>query len=300
MVYLGLTLISLVIKIFVYTKFKQIYNATTHHLLIMLFITILVVQSTFELALYYFAYQPNELGALLSLKGYYLCLFGIILCLPYLAIKISGKNIKEYYGVLGIVVYAGFFALIALTDWIIAGTMVEASTQSITKIAGQYYWLFQVSALLSVLFIISTLISQFKNKDFIIRTRCINLAIAFIPVFVFSFLIIFIMALGVKLNAVGVLPFCFVIYAAALAHNANAQKQPDYLVFIPYSKKNKILFNTLHDLLYANKNVNKKTDEKELIEYYLSQPGLTQRDVAKILNMSEATLSRRKKSHTIE
>lgn len=101
--------------------------------------------------------------------------------------------------------------------------------------------------------------------------------------------------MGVAMNAMGAAPLLLMIYFFAMVHNIQPRKQPDYLVFLPFSKKNKMLVSALNQLVYMEPGTSAKTLREQLIDYYLSQPGLTQKEVAKLLNVSEATLSRRKK-----
>lgn len=294
MIYIVLTLISTLAKLLAFTHIKRIYQPTPLHKVVLVFIIMLIAQSTFELALYFYASDPESIGAYYALVGYYVCLFMVIACVPMIAIAASGRQLNVYIVLINLTIVGLIIFALLFTDWLIAGVELAKATGSLTKVSGQYYSIFQVAALLSAFFTVFILSPHNRYENYFTRVKTANLLISFIPICLFATFIVFAMALGIKFNAVGILPFCFLIYVAALVHNMHPQKQPDYLVFLPFTKKNKILMSTLYDLIYAHNGIDKKALDDKLIDYYLSQPDLTQKEVAKILNMSESTLSRRK------
>lgn len=59
--------------------------------------------------------------------------------------------------------------------------------------------------------------------------------------FLFAVCVIVAMQMGFKINAVGILPLCMVIYVVALIQNMHPANIPDYTVFIPWSKKARLI-----------------------------------------------------------
>jgi len=295
MMYIILSCISLAGKSFLLTNLTRIYNKSQLHKLLYALFSILILQSFFELSLYYYADKPESPSAYWALIGVYICLFYSISLLPFIAFAISNTLFSKYllYGFLSVIAVITFSLLFSKT--IIQGVQYVAAMQSLTRVAGPYYFIFQVVFLGCIITTFAILIKKSYSENYFIRVRSRNLCLAFIPFFFFTNIIIIAMAMGAKVNAAGLLPFTFLIYFFAMIHNIQPQKQPDYMVFIPFTKKNKILAKTLNQLVYIETDSNKENLGEQLIDYYLSQPGLTQKEIAKLLNTSEATLSRRKK-----
>lgn len=295
MIYIVLTITSLLGKLAIFKFLRKIYNGSRLHQLVNLLVCIFLLQSSLELGLYYFASMPSHPAAYWFLVGMYCCLLSLALLLPFIALATTNTPIKHYVLFPAIAITVAIIGLLLTTRLIISDVQYIEVTHSLTRVAGDYYFIFQAASLISILSTLGIFAAKSFDPNFYIRTRSINLCLAFIPVCFFMLFILIGMAYGMQFNAVGIAPILFLIYTAALVHNLDNKQQPDYLVLLPFTRKNKILIYTLNRLVYAEPSINRKTLDEQLIDYYLSQSGLTQKDVAKILNMSEATLSRRKR-----
>ena len=293
MIYILLSSIGFLGKSFLFKRLINIYNNSQLHKLIATAFCLLIFQSVLELLSYY-AYRTNNQYTYWFLIAYYFCLFSSVSLLPFIALSASNARFPRwlYYGFLCIIGAITF--LLLFSRIIIVDSAFIATTQSVTRVAGPYYFIFQFVFLLCILATLIILIKKSTDKNYFVRIRCRNLCLSFIPFFLAGFFVIISMAFGFEVNAVGIFVCTSLIFLAAMVHNIRPDKQPDYTVFLPFSKKNKILVNTLNRLVYMEPDVNRKTLDEQLIDYYLAQPGLTQKDVSKILNVSEATLSRRK------
>ncbi len=294
MIYIALSIIGFIGKSFLFKQLLAIYNKSQLHQLMCALFCLLISGALFELSLYYFADDIDSPLANKCLIGFYFCLFYIAGLLPLIALATSNTQIPHWLLYTFLSVISAVTVLLLFSRSIIADIEFVASTASITRVAGPYYFIFQTVVILCLLSTLLILIKRSFASNYFVRVRSRNLCIAFIPVFSFSVFIVAAMAMGAKFNAVGILSFCSLIYLSAMIHNIQPKKQPDYLVFMPFTKKNKILANTLNQLVYIEVGGNNKNLDEQLIDYYLSQPGLKQKEIAKLLDISEATLSRRK------
>lgn len=295
MIYILLSIISLIGKSFLFKQLLNIYNGSQLHKMMVSVFIILIAQSLFELSLYYYAYHPDSTGAYFCLLGFYFCIFYAVSLSPFVALSINNAKVPTWllYGFLGLVSLITFLML--FTRLIIADAAYIETTRSLTRVAGPMYFLFQGVVLSCVIATLLILLRKSFDSNYFARLRSRNLCLVFIPCFALAIFLIIAMAHGAQINSAGTLAFVLLMYTAAIVHNIQPKKQPDYLVFLPFSRKGKILINALNRLVYVEPGADKNTMDEQLMDYYLSQSGLTQKEVSKLLNVSEATLSRRKK-----
>jgi predicted RNA-binding protein (TIGR00451 family) len=127
------------------------WRDTRLHRLLLALALVLVAQSGCELLLYAFAGTTGYW----SLVGYYIFTFGTIALLPFIAVEIVERRPNPYLAVVAITAGTGIVALLLFTRTIIAD--VAPMQYSLTRVPGPYYWVFQLSALLTVLFTVVTL-----------------------------------------------------------------------------------------------------------------------------------------------
>lgn len=293
MIFILLSAIGLFGKSFLFKLLLRIYDNSRLHKCIAVLFLLLIVQSVCELLSYY-AYRTNASYIYGILICYYFCLFYTVSLLPFIALSASNTQFPRwlFYSCLSMIAAITF--LLVFSRLIIADVAFIDSTQSITRVAGPYYFVFQVVSLITIVGTQIILLMKSYDPNYFVRVRSRNLCLAFVPLLLICVFALIAMAVGVSINVAGTLTFSSLIYLAAMVDNIRPDRQPDYMVFVPFSKKNRILVSSLNRLVYMEPGINKQTLDEQLIDYYLSQPGLKQKEIAKILNISEPTLSRRK------
>lgn len=292
--YITMTLIGLAAKLGAGYALHRYWCNSLAAKLVTVLIVCLVAQSICELSIYAFTDKPDSPFAHLLMEGYYSFSFLLILLFPFVTASATGMNINRYLVVASAIVFVSLVSILFTTQLIVAG--VEALDYSLTRTPGPYYFVFQVSALLSALFTIVTLIQARSHYSIHMRTKATNLLLAFIPVLAFTIFIVFAMQLGFPVNAAGVLPLCLVLHTAALIHNLHDSRIPDYLSYIPWSKKSRIIrdlskpFRVI-DLSPADSKELAKLYEQALIQYAVEMFD-DRKAAAQWLNISQAKISK--------
>jgi hypothetical protein len=261
-------------------------------------IVAMLAQSACELSLYAFADTPEAAGAYWSIVGYYVFTFITIALLPFIATELTEKGVNHYLTIIAIATTAAILSLLLFTRLIIADA--APVHYSLTRVPGSHYWMFQTSALLAVLFTVATLARACRSADRFIHAKATNLLIAFLPVFLFAFSVIIAMQMGLKVNAVGILPLCMLIYIVALTQNMHPEQIPDYTIFIPWSKKSRLIRKLTQHVrsVYREGMVHntKREYQESLIDYALDIYDGNQTKAAQWLKVSQSWISRNRKA----
>ncbi len=187
--------------------------------------------------------------------------------MPCIALAMTNTVLRKIHLYRIFVIILILNSVLLFTREIIADSQPLESTGSMTRVAGELYYIFQTSSFLAISIILGVYIKKSQHKNFFVRTKSMNLCIAFVPLAIFLFFIIIVMAAGLEYNAVGLAPFLALLYIGAIVHNLNPAKQPDYMAFIPFSQKNRILMRTIGNLAHTGDNIDHKSLEEQLIEY---------------------------------
>jgi hypothetical protein len=293
-----MTLVGVIAKLLALRHLKQHWQPSLACQLTLGLVVALLAQSACELSLYVFADTPEAAGAYWSIVGYYVFTFITIALLPFIATELTEKGVNHYLTVVAIAATAAILSLLLFTRLIIAD--VVPVHYSLTRVAGSHYWMFQTSALLAVLFTVVTLVRACRSADLFIQAKATNLLIAFLPVFLFAIFVVIAMQMGLKVNAVGILPLCMVIYVVALIQNMHPDCIPDYTVFLPWSKKSRLIRKLTKHVRHVHREGmvhNTKREYQELlIDYALDMYDGNQTKAAQWLKVSQSWISRNRKS----
>ena len=124
--------------------------------------------------------------------------------------------------------------LIVVTDSIVAGS--HSLGYVMTAVQGNYYWMFQASALLSFAAITWLLVSGYrKTNDHLIEIQCSYTLLALSPILIASVLILFLMAIGVNVNAAALLPIATTAFLVITLKSESQHKLTDIRRHIPRS-----------------------------------------------------------------
>lgn len=264
------------------------------HVLIAITIALMLGQSACELASYIYSDSPETLTAYYICTIYYALVFATLTCFPLLAHELTERPINPYLLLTGIFAAACIIGVLLFTNSIIAD--VATIDYTLTRVPGDYYWVFQAGTITVFLYNIATLAGACRSSQFFARGRAFNLLIAFIPIFLFVVSVILAMALGVKINAVGAVPICMALYIAALIQNANPEDIPDYAYHVPFTDKWRMqreLNKNIRRLKRFGINFNKAEYEDRMIDYAVSMFGGNQKRAAEWLNISQSSMSKK-------
>ena len=188
------------------------------------------------------------------LKIYYVVAIFTLMCIA----KLTSNLTRIYIPFYSVIHVFGIFLipLIIFTDYLIAG--VPANGTSIARAPGDYYFLFQVFVITQI--VISLLlitISMFnEKKDIILRAKSSVILISLLPGLFTVFVVMFSMALDVRINLAFVIPVVTTIFVWGCLYASANDRVIDFSIFLPgtpsWNRKNDILF-----FLYAG---NDKSD----------------------------------------
>lgn len=289
-----LTLISIFIKIFIFTKVLENRNSCFINKLVFFITCCALFQSFVEVIGYFFINVFSREVLLIFLKLYYFSLLVFITSLPVIAWRLAGRSINFYLSGLAFVLLNVVLVLISFTDLIINDVIILDYTM--TRVPGEWYWVFQVSALLAILFTAVTLITAMKQaNNYSIYGRCANMLIAFLPLCAFTFLVVILMHLGYQINAIGFLPLFMSIFLGMIVWNLSVNRPPDFSFLIPGSPKQRLLykmFNKVCRLESEDRPINPEAYQSLLVQYAVEVCKGNQSAAAKLLNTSPSTVSR--------
>ncbi len=205
---------------------------------------------------------------LLTLKIYYVLAILSLILFTVLVLQVTKISlvILNFVHSLGLAIAV----LIFFSDLIIADVEILHST--ITRVPGDFYFLFQLFAiceLISCIYIICKKTFTLSERNNVIRARSSIILISLMPLLMSVLIIIFLMALGFRVNAVVIVPIATTIFLGGCIYACSNSRIIDFSILIPgtlsWRKKNKLLF-----FLYAgNDQINLQDKLLELEKLYI-------------------------------
>lgn len=235
--------------------------------------------------------------ARIALNSYYVALLAAMTMMPFVVATIINKKLSRYLTVTAAAMLVAISYFITQTDLIIKG--YESILFSYTRVAGDYYWAFQVYALTVCALNVWMMYSVYRHTDReLTRVKCANMLFGFIWVFVVAALVIISMNLGFEVNAVGVLPLAMSIYIVFMFIDIKDNRVYDIRTKLPWTEQYRLLQEVIGPYQYKT---DEPIDAKELTKKY--NHGLvdiarsmfsTPAKQAKWLGVSRTTVVRRK------
>lgn len=243
---------------------------------------------------------------MLILLSYYCCVIFIIhsyinLCLNYSEFKWQTSKIKIALNLL----LAGMILALIFSRSVIAGA--EASSYSITRIAGDNYWIFQLYALGGLVLAITLLIRGLLRADSnISRQRCLVVLISTATPVLVTIAVIGMMAIGLAINGAIFMSLALTLMLALMVYAEEKTRLFRLLTFVPYSRERKFhqeILARVTDCMIIKDDPSQqqplqlkqmmRSFEGAVVEHVLSYYDGNQKKAATVLGVSEATLSRR-------
>jgi hypothetical protein len=250
------------------------------------------------------AYSESTL--MLILLSYYCCVIFIIhsyinLCLDYSEFTWQTAKIKL---TLNLLLAAMILALIFSRSVIAAA---EPTSYSITRVAGDNYWIFQLYALAGLALAIALLLRGLLRADSnISRQRCLVVLISTAAPVLVAVAVIGMMAAGSAFNGAIFMSLTLTLMLAMMIYAEEKTRLFRLLTFVPYSRERKFhkaLLTRVTDCMIINDDPSQqqplqlkqmmRSFEGAVVEHVLSYYDGNQKKAATALGVSEATLSRR-------
>ena len=228
------------------------------------------------------------------MRAYYCSTFWVIAYMSCYALEVSKVNIAEYFkkSVFAFTVIVS--GLIFFSDLIVAG--YKPIEYAVTALKGANYWVFQFSVILAISFTALILvIGYIKSKSHTVQIQCAYTLSALLPLLVAGLLIVSLMAMGFKVNAMTLLPIASTLFLLITLISETKHNVTDIRRFIPGSIENKIHNEVLSIFpKFSAEEINYKEAltelEKLLVSYKYQKTGGNVSETAKSMDMPRPTL----------
>ncbi|MEQ8630152.1 MAG: hypothetical protein RL839_01570 [Gammaproteobacteria bacterium] len=248
----------------------------------------------------------DQINFLLLIAAYCSIIFVIhaFLCIAIEYSQLNLKILPQIKAVLNIVL--GYLVISLIFDReFISG--FELSGISLTKIAGERYWLFQVYFLVGIVSALVLLAcGKIRLKDNIQSQRCLILLLATVPAASVGVSVVIFQALEIQATSTVFQSLGFSIMLGIMVYAEESSRLFKLLTFIPFTKERKLhkkILNQITNCVAINDDparqqpINLKLMIKEfeslVVDHVLDYYDGNQKLAASALGVSEATISRR-------
>ena len=296
-IYISLTAIGIFTKLWTLGIIRRHWKPSVQFLLVSSFAMIFLLQSTFELMLYFFS--KDALAGRTALVGYYVCAVICISILPFMIAKLTRHTLYKYIFHTVILCNIIVCYLLLGTDLIIKD--VAHTGIALTRVAGEHYWVFQALVVSCIIFTLYILITSYKSSNGFIKIRTNNILIVFCLAATFSISIIVAMQFIEGMNAVGLLPLFVAIFVLGIVDNICSKHILDYEYWLPFSKKRREINKLIKPFIEIQSDgldpELKKEYNKMIAQHALKLFNGNQTKAAEWLNVSQSWVSRNNKNN---
>lgn len=229
------------------------------------------------------------------LRMYYVGFVGVQAYICFYAVELSRiKQLRSLSRVIAILAIS--IVLMAIfSNHIVSG--YKEISYSITAIKGDYYWVFQVFTLSSLLCSMCIfVIGYFFAANMQTKARCVYGLMSVLSIVLVMVAVIILQILGFKMNAMGILPVATTVFVLITLKTESNHNLTDILRFVPFSAERRItaaMFNQATDYVAKQQDFTKAMDEfgKTLIEYEFEKTGGNVSETARALKIPRSTLN---------
>ena len=248
-------------------------------------------------------------SSLLILLAYYCCVIFTIhgfinVALTYSQFEWHSPRIKLALNI----VLAAIISGMLFTRGIIAG-VAPMNSFTLTRIPGDYYWLFAAYLFLGLALAVGLLIRGILHADSnFARQKCLVVLVAAATPVLMAATVVAMMALGVQINGVIFMSLSLSVMLGLIVFAEEKTRLFRLLTIMPYTRERRLhkqLLNKITDCVSISDDPNQqavnlkqmmKDLEGSVVEHVLSYYDGNQKKAAHALGVSEATLSRRARS----
>ena len=249
----------------------------------------------------------NNYGILIRLYS------ALIICVLYfffeIALKHSNFDKIDQTSIRWVIcTFSSFVAItIIFSDLIVQD--FQRSTFSITRAPGNYYWVFQITALILILTNALLLIFSIKRaKNLLEEKRNLVICYSFIPILSMGFIVLLLMRLDYTLNMSIVMPIGTLIVFTIYLFTESKHELFQFLMHIPFTAERKAYKKLNHQIIkyISDSKTEDQIDlkgmlsaiEDRFIELALETKGGNHKQAAKLLSISLSTMYRHGKANT--
>ncbi|NNC99048.1 MAG: hypothetical protein HKN85_02585 [Gammaproteobacteria bacterium] len=180
------------------------------------------------------------------------------------------------------------------TDYLVSG--IEPIGYSATAVKGSLYWIFSVTTLGSLIFVVVTLMYGYRHAATSrVQIQCLYTLFAMLPLVLVGFAIIPLMNMGYKINAAGVLPICTTLFLIITLKSESKHRFTDIRRFLPFSPERRTALEvqniisrySMDEISYKELT---KDFEKIVIKHKLEKAGESVSAAARAMQMKRSTL----------
>ena len=186
----------------------------------------------------------NEIGISpdQAIRIYYISIFFVMLFMCNYSLHISRNKVMRITLPVNIVMFVTAALLIAFSDLIVQGSTPLIHGHTADK--GQFYIVYTALALYTIIFTFSVLASGYsykRNKDHNIQKQCLWSLVALSSFLLIGLTVVLLMALGLKVSALTVLPFGTTFFVLFSLITENKHKSTDIRSFLPFTLEYKMM-----------------------------------------------------------
>ncbi|TQV81311.1 hypothetical protein FKG94_09465 [Exilibacterium tricleocarpae] len=243
-----------------------------------------------------FYYTDNPAPSYYYMLGYYIC--ALLACLSLLGLSLDVSGCPSRYFNRPIIVYGVLASVVVgMPGLVIAG--VESIGYSVTRVAGPYYWVWQITAVVSLLSSLVVLAHCWRrNQDPLRRRRAFVLLIGSGPMVLMVVAVIAAMQVGFNFNAAVLVSLLITFLLMVLVYTETTERLFRFLSIIPTTKEHRSA-GIISPLIFGHGPVHLKEAsavfEREVIKNAVERCGGNKTHAANMLGISRNTLLRKLK-----
>ncbi|WNO11579.1 helix-turn-helix domain-containing protein [Teredinibacter sp. KSP-S5-2] len=286
-----LSLIALSLKLLTLLIYKKEFLTLNKYLLSI----ILGITGMNSIEMFFYSYINQPENGLVVLIFFYLFVLVFVYSSLLYALNISNheNTTSVFFSVFGFITCC----VVLLTPGA-AISGIESIGYSITRIPGPYYHILQIGILIPLLSCIViaflTLVTSRKHQ---LHTQALAYLITFTPTFFIGSAIIFLMHIGVKVNASVVISFSTSFLLWLLLFTQKKESMYRLMSLIPGTRANKLYRQLAYHICNPQNGMNDPIHylEIEIIHEALQMTNGNRAEAAELLGISKPTLQRRLK-----
>ncbi len=253
----------------------------------------------------FFTYSSLISPSVLSMKLFYVFCSIALAGLLSLAMKHSGiKKLNNIYSkYINVILCVSFSSLMIFSSTMVQG--IESIGYSVTRIPGDLYFITQFYALFLIVTIIFCLIKGAKSpENNFDKKRSKVLLFSTTPFLIIFMLLLFIMAVGIKVNASLIVPLATTYMLLVLINTERKENLFALLLKIPYTSENKSFKKITSNIEYflsetdlgntASLKSLTNTIEQQIVSIAVQMSNGSQIKAASLLKVSASSICRKK------
>lgn len=288
-----LSLIALSLKLLTLLIYKREFLTLNKYL----FSIILGITGMNAIEMFFYSYINHPENGLVILISFYLFVLVFVYSSLLYALYISNQ---ENTTSISFCIFGFIICCVVLFTPGAAISGIASIGYSITRIPGPYYHILQIGILIPLLScIVITFLTLVTSRKHLLHTQALAYLITFSPTFIISAVIIFLMHIGIKVNASVIISFSTSLLLWLLLATQRKESMYRLMSLIPGTRANKLYRQLAYHICNPQHGMNDPIHylEIEIIYEALHITNGNRTEAAELLGISKPTLQRRLKDH---